>query len=104
ALQGWADETPRSLTPPRPSQILVRWLVMAWAGLGSFRTPHDTATSDTDWEEIRMRVTRRTATWGGLSLFASTAGASPTLAELGSFLGIREGMEDFWLATDAYIL
>jgi hypothetical protein len=50
-----------------------------------------------------MRITRRTATLGGLSLFASTASASPTLAELGSFLGIREGVEDFWLATDAYI-
>jgi hypothetical protein len=50
-----------------------------------------------------MDVTRRTATLGGLSLFASTAVATPTLAELGSFLGIREGIEDFWLATDAYI-
>lgn len=50
-----------------------------------------------------MDITRRTAALGGLSLFASTALTSPTLAELGSFLGIREGIEDFWLATDAYI-
>jgi hypothetical protein len=50
-----------------------------------------------------VNVTRRTATLGGLSLFASTAISSPGLAELGSFLGIREGIEDFWLATDAYI-
>ena len=51
-----------------------------------------------------MPVTRRTATLGGLSLFASTAATTtPTLAELGSFLGIREGIEDFWRATDAYI-
>ena len=50
-----------------------------------------------------MKVTRRTATLGGLSLFASAAAATPTLAELGSFLGIRRGLEDFWLASDAYI-
>ena len=50
-----------------------------------------------------MKVTRRTATLGGLSLFASTAAATPTLAELGSFLDIRRGLEDFWLASDAYI-
>lgn len=50
-----------------------------------------------------MKITRRTAALGGLSLFATTAGVNPSLAELGSFLGIREGLEDFWLATDAYI-
>jgi hypothetical protein len=50
-----------------------------------------------------MDVTRRAAALGGLSLFASTALTTPTLAELGSFLGIGEGIEDFWLATDAYI-
>jgi hypothetical protein len=50
-----------------------------------------------------MDITRRNAALGGLSLFVSTAAATPTLAELGSFLGIREGIEDFWLATDAYI-
>jgi hypothetical protein len=50
-----------------------------------------------------MDITRRNAALGGLSLFASTALATPTLAELGSFLGIGEGIEDFWLASDAYI-
>jgi hypothetical protein len=50
-----------------------------------------------------MKITRRTAALGGLSLFATTAGINPSLAELGSFLGIREGLEDFWLATDAYV-
>jgi hypothetical protein len=54
-------------------------------------------------EGIEMKITRRTAALGGLSLFATTAGVNPSLAELGSFLGIREGLEDFWLATDAYI-
>ena len=50
-----------------------------------------------------MNVTRRTAALGGLSLFASTASVSPSLAELGSFLGIHDRVEDFWLATDAYV-
>jgi hypothetical protein len=50
-----------------------------------------------------MKLTRRTAALGGLSLFASTATINTTLAELGNFLGIREGVEDFWLATDAYV-
>jgi hypothetical protein len=51
-----------------------------------------------------MKVTRRTAALGGLSAFlASTTAVRPSLAELGSFLGIREGLEEFWLATDAYI-
>ena len=36
-----------------------------------------------------MRITRRTATLGGLSLFASTATTSPTHAELG--MGGRSG-------------
>lgn len=50
-----------------------------------------------------MDITRRGAALGGLSLFASAAVTTPTLAELGSFLGIGEGIEDFWLATDAYV-
>jgi hypothetical protein len=51
-----------------------------------------------------MKVTRRTAALGGLSAFlASTTAVRPSLAELGSFLGIREGLEEFWLATDAYV-
>ena len=50
-----------------------------------------------------MKVTRRSAALGGLSLLAGTALATTSRAELGSFLGIGEGLEDFWLATDAYV-
>src|SRR5262249_52574155 len=51
----------------------------------------------------RMRVTRRQVTFGGLSLLASTAMGVPSLAHVGDFLGLGEGLEDFWLAVDAYI-
>jgi hypothetical protein len=50
-----------------------------------------------------MRITRRAATLGGLSLLAGTSVSTVSRAELGSFLGIGEGLEDFILATDAYI-
>jgi len=50
-----------------------------------------------------VNVTRRQATIGGLSLLASTAMSTTSLAHVGDFLGIGEGLEDFWLATDAYI-
>ncbi len=50
-----------------------------------------------------MDITRRVAAIGGLSLLATTAGITVTRAELGSFLGIGEGLDDFILATDAYI-
>ena len=50
-----------------------------------------------------MSITRRTATLGGLSLLAGTSVSTVSRAELGSFLGIGEGFEDFILATDAYI-
>jgi hypothetical protein len=50
-----------------------------------------------------MNITRRTATLGGLSLLAGTSASTVSRAELGSFLGIGEGLEDFILATDAYI-
>jgi hypothetical protein len=50
-----------------------------------------------------MSITRRAATLGGLSLLAGTAVSTVSRAELGSFLGIGEGFEDFILATDAYI-
>src|SRR5499427_4507620 len=50
-----------------------------------------------------MHVTRRQATIGGLSLLASTAMRTTSLAHIGDFLGLGEGLEDFWLATDAYI-
>jgi hypothetical protein len=50
-----------------------------------------------------MSITRRAATLGGLSLLAGTSVSTASRAELGSFLGIGEGLEDFILATDAYI-
>ena len=50
-----------------------------------------------------MNITRRSAALGGLSLLAGTSMSTMSRAELGSFLGIGEGLEDFWLATDAYI-
>ena len=50
-----------------------------------------------------MNITRRAATLGGLSLLAGTSASAVSRAELGSFLGIGEGLEDFILATDAYI-
>jgi hypothetical protein len=50
-----------------------------------------------------MSITRRAATLGGLNLLAGTSVTTVSRAELGSFLGIGEGFEDFILATDAYI-
>jgi hypothetical protein len=50
-----------------------------------------------------MRVTRRHVTFGGLGLPASAAMGGTSRAELGELLNIGEGLEDFWLATDAYI-
>ena len=50
-----------------------------------------------------MHVTRRHLTFGGLGLLASTAMRAPSLAHVGDFLGLGEGLEDFWLAIDAYI-
>lgn len=50
-----------------------------------------------------MKITRRSAALGGLGLLAGTAMARSALAEQGAFHGIGEGLEEFWLATDAYI-
>lgn len=50
-----------------------------------------------------MKITRRQATIGGIGLLAGTSMSTMSRAELGSVLGIGEGLEDFWLATDAYI-
>src|SRR6201997_1964793 len=52
---------------------------------------------------IAMSTTRRNVMIGGMSLFASASTSTLSHAELGSFLGIGEGLEDFILATDAYI-
>lgn len=50
-----------------------------------------------------MDITRRNLTLGGISLLAGASASTISRAELGSFLGIGEGVEDFLLATDAYI-
>ena len=49
-----------------------------------------------------MKITRRSVAVGGMGLLAATAASRAALAE-GSFLGVEEGLEEFWLATDAYI-
>jgi hypothetical protein len=49
-----------------------------------------------------MRISRRGATIGGLSLFAGNSISTSTRAQWGE-LNLGEGLEDFWLATDAYI-
>jgi hypothetical protein len=49
-----------------------------------------------------MNITRRTATIGGLSLLAGTSMGTMARAEFGDGLP-GEGLEEFWLATDAYI-
>jgi hypothetical protein len=50
-----------------------------------------------------MHITRRNLTLGGIGLLAGASASTISRAELGSFLGIGEGVEDFLLATDAYI-
>src|SRR5262249_50104496 len=79
---------------PAPSQ---KWLDLVFAALS-----HDAVTIEI-MRRQSMHVTRRQATLGGLSLLASTAMSVTSLAHVGDFLGLGEGLEDFWLATDAYI-
>lgn len=50
-----------------------------------------------------MKITRRSAAFGGMSLLAAAAMSRSALAEHGAFLGLGEGLEEFVLATDAYI-
>lgn len=50
-----------------------------------------------------MGFTRRNVMLGGISLLAGTSMSETSRAELGEFLGIGEGLEEFALATDAYI-
>lgn len=50
-----------------------------------------------------MNITRRNLTVGGLSLLASSSLSSTLRAEWADIAGIGEGLEDFWIATDAYI-
>src|ERR1700759_420976 len=53
-------------------------------------------------EMFKMSMTRRTVTIAGLSLLTGTALNTVTKAEWGE-PGLGEGLEDFWLATDAYV-
>lgn len=50
-----------------------------------------------------MNINRRNLTIGSLSLLASSSLSSPLRAEWADIAGIGEGLEDFWIATDAYI-
>jgi hypothetical protein len=50
-----------------------------------------------------MFITRRFATIAGLSLLASASMRTLARADWGDVADIGEGLEDFWLATDAYI-
>src|SRR5262245_64704425 len=52
---------------------------------------------------MNLSITRRQATLGGMSLLSGASLATTSRADFDSFLGIGEGLEDFWLATDAYI-
>jgi hypothetical protein len=52
---------------------------------------------------MKTYVTRRQATIGGMSLLAGTLASGMSQAYLGELLGIEGGLEEFWLATDAYI-
>jgi hypothetical protein len=54
------------------------------------------------WQEGFMKMTRRTTTLGCLSLLGGASFSTFTQAEWGE-LNLSEGLEDFWLATDAYI-
>jgi hypothetical protein len=50
-----------------------------------------------------MAVTRRTATMGGLGLLASAAVGGRAAADWGELAQLGSGIQDFWLATEAYI-
>ncbi|SDR64275.1 Uncharacterized conserved protein [Rhizobiales bacterium GAS113] len=49
-----------------------------------------------------MNISRRHATLGGLILLAGTSMSTTSKADFDSLMGV-EGLEDFWLAADAYI-
>lgn len=50
-----------------------------------------------------MNITRRAAAIGSLALFAGTHFAKSALADVGDGFRIGQGLEEFWLATDAYV-
>lgn len=52
----------------------------------------------------KMRYSRRVAAMGGISVLGAAAAARMARAGVGEgAFGLGEGLEDFWLATDAYI-
>lgn len=54
-------------------------------------------------QRIQTNITRRNLTIGGLSLLGGVSMSTLSRAELGELLGIGGGLEDFVLATDAYV-
>ena len=50
-----------------------------------------------------MDITRRAATIGSFSLLAGAHFSKSALADVGDGFRVGQGLEDFWLATDAYI-
>lgn len=50
-----------------------------------------------------MNITRRSLALGGMGLLAGVAAARPAASAQDSFFGVGQGLEDFWLASDAYI-
>lgn len=50
-----------------------------------------------------MNITRRAAAIGSLALFAGTHFAKSALADVGDGFRVGQGLEEFWLATDAYV-
>lgn len=52
---------------------------------------------------MTINLTRRQAAIGALSLLTGASIPAISQAQIGGMLGIDEGLEEFWLATDAYI-
>lgn len=50
-----------------------------------------------------MNITRRSLAFGGISALALMAMNRAAYSQYGAFLGADEGLEELWLATDAYI-
>jgi hypothetical protein len=60
-------------------------------------------TLDSSYEGAIVNITRRTATMGGLGILASAALSTRAKADFGWFGNVVEGLDDFWIATDAYV-
>lgn len=50
-----------------------------------------------------MKITRRAATIGSFGLLAGSQFGASALADFGDGFRVGQGLEDFWLATDAYV-